>query len=134
MLYSIAQQVVKDLSDVCFFAHQDRQFALEGNIDVFWRIDLIISSDMDTLTKRPSPFPEWSVGNSTLMNIIWAVKYHKRGKHSIADHYLASARDKLLIAHYEYSDENTIKLLSILGERQDTDSLLVLKARSTVTF
>ena len=35
ILYSITYQVMKDLSDVCLFAHQNRQFVLEGYFNIF---------------------------------------------------------------------------------------------------
>ena len=48
-------------------------------LPVFWRVDLEIASDQATAEKGPSPFPRWEVGTSALMNVVWAVKYHRRG-------------------------------------------------------
>ena len=102
------------------------------DLPIFWRIDLTITSDKDAGTKWPCPFPEWSVGDSALMNVIWALKHHKRGDAASANHYLACACDKLGEARLQYSGENAAKVLSCLRERSDTDKLLVSKTHEAI--
>jgi len=101
-------------------------------LPVFWRVDLDIISDRSTETKWPQPFPEWSIGNSALMNIIWAVKYQKRDKPDLADHYCSCACDKLGAKPQRYSKAGVKKILSILHARADTDSRLIVNTRKVL--
>ncbi len=101
-------------------------------LPVFWRVDLDILSDNDPGRKFPSPFPAWQIGTSALMNVVWAVKYHRRGDSENADHYLASACDKLDSERLHYSPRNALKVLNELGEREDTDVFLLRKTREAL--
>jgi hypothetical protein len=96
---------------------------------LFWRIDLNIASDRETEQKWPQPFPEWSEGNSALMNLVWAFKYEKRGKPDFAAGYLEAACKKLGREVNPYSRMQVIDLLGVLAERRDTDALLVERLR-----
>ncbi len=99
-------------------------------LPVFWRLDLTVVSDNPSSEKYPSPFPNWSVGTSALMNVVWAIKYHKRGDGPSADHYLASACDKLgEEARLRYSAEDVLRILDRLRATGDADPALVARAR-----
>ncbi len=101
-------------------------------LPIFWRVDLEIASDKATAEKGPSPFPNWSVGNSALMNVVWAIKYQERGDGPSADHYLASACDKLGEAKLRYSAENVLRILDHLRSTGAADAALVVKTREAV--
>jgi predicted nucleotidyltransferase len=103
-------------------------------LPVFWRVDLEIASDKATAEKWPSPFPEWSVGTSALMNVVWAIKYRARGDVPSADHYLASACDKLGEARLRYSVENVRWILDHLRSTGDADAVLVARTREAVRY
>ncbi len=98
---------------------------------VFWRIELDIRSDRDTLQKWPSPFPEWSVTTSAYWNVVWAVKRARRGE-SDAGHYMNSACEKLGRQRLAYSDENVETLLRELREFPDVDDALVSRLREEI--
>jgi predicted nucleotidyltransferase len=99
---------------------------------VFWRVDLEIVSSSETAEKWPSPLPEWRAGTSALMNVVWAVKYHRRGDKPKADRYLASACDKLGDARLPYSDANALGVPERLGRRDDDAPFLLAKTREAV--
>lgn len=101
-------------------------------LPVFWRVDLEIVSDVETAEKWPSPFPEWLSGTSALMNVIWASKYHRRGDEPQADHYLASACEKLGDERISYSDANALAVLERLGRRDDVDLHLLANTREAI--
>jgi hypothetical protein len=101
-------------------------------LPVFWRVDLTVVSDSPSSEKYPSPFPEWSVGTSALMNVVWAIKHQERGDGPIADHYLASACDKLGEARLRYSAENAMRILDRLQAMDDADTALVMRTREAV--
>ena len=96
-------------------------------LPVFWRLDLDVSSDTATDTKYPCPFPHWSVGNSALMNVIWAVKNFRRGRQGEADHYLTCACGKLAIPRWCFTRQNAATVLANLATRDDTDKVIVAK-------
>ena len=96
-------------------------------LPIFWRIDLTIESDKDTEQKWPSPFPEWCVGTSALMNVVWAVKYHKRGDYKGTNRLLACACEKLSTEPLKYERENLLAFLRSIRDRTDTDALLTDK-------
>ena len=98
---------------------------------VFWRLELDIRSDRDTLQKWPSPFPDWSVATSAFWNIVWAVKRARRGERD-AHHYMTSACQKLGRPGLAYSDENVETLLSELRRFPDVDKVLLSKLRSEI--
>lgn len=100
---------------------------------VFWRVDLEIVSSSETAEKWPSPFPEWRAGTSALMNVVWAIKYHRRGDEPKADHYLTSACDKLGAERLSYSDANALRVLERLGKREDVDPVVLAKTHEAVT-
>ncbi len=101
-------------------------------LPIFWRVDLDVVSDTDLGEKYPFPFPEWQIGTSALMNVVWAVKYHRRGDGEGANHYLASACDKLGSERLDYSTRNALNVLNQLGERGDADMFLLGKTRETL--
>jgi hypothetical protein len=101
-------------------------------LPVFWRIDLIVESKSDSGRKYPDPFPDWSVGSSALMNVIWALKYHLRGRRYDADQYLEAACRKIGLKQMEYRTENAVIVLTELASRQDVDFLLLSKTRETI--
>ena len=94
---------------------------------VFWRVDLDITFDQDCQQKWPSPFPDWSVATSAFWNVVWAVKYSKRGNSSAADHYLATACDKLQRNRITYSVETVLALLADLSDIEETGSTFIAK-------
>jgi len=96
-------------------------------LPIFWRIDLTVESDKETEQKWPSPFPEWCIGTSALMNVVWAVKYHKRGDHEGANRLLACACEKLSTRSFEYERENLLAFLKSIRDRPDTDAPLTDK-------
>ena len=98
---------------------------------VFWRIELDIRSNRDTLQKWPSPFPDWSIATSAFWNIVWAVKRARRGERD-AHHYMNCACDKLGRPGLAYSDENVETLLSEFRKFPDVDSVLLSKLRSKI--
>lgn len=107
---------------------QGVRFSFYG-LPVFWRVDLEVVSDRPLDEKWPNPFPEWRVGTSALMNVVWAVKYHRRGDERNADHYLASACDKVADERLRYSAENVLGVLERIRERGGADPLLLAKTR-----
>ncbi len=98
---------------------------------VFWRIELDIRSNRDTLQKWPSPFPDWSIATSAFWNVVWAVKRARRGE-SDADHYMNSACEKLGRPGLAYSDENVETLLAEMCQLPDVDSVLLSKLRGEI--
>ena len=98
---------------------------------VFWRIELDIRSNRDTLQKWPSPFPDWSIATSAFWNVVWAVKRARRGE-SDADHYMNSACEKLGRPGLAYSDENVETLLAEMCHLPDVDRALVSKLRGEI--
>lgn len=101
-------------------------------LPVFWRVDLEVISASETAREWPSPFPRWMVGTSALMNVVWAVKYHRREEHGPADHYLASACEKLGVERLPYTARNALRVLDLLEDRDDVDEILLAKAREAV--
>ena len=99
---------------------------------IFWRLDLTVVSDNPSSEKYPSPFPNWSVGTSASMNVVWAIKYQERRDGPSADHYLASACDKLGEARLRYSAENVLRILDSLRAAGDADAALVARTREAV--
>lgn len=107
---------------------QNVRFSFHG-LPVFWRVDLTVVSDVDPGEKWPAPFPEWPVGTSALMNVVWAIKHRRRGNGESADYYLASACDKLGHRRLGYSTRNALTILERLRARGDADPLLLQKTR-----
>ena len=99
---------------------------------IFWRLDLIVTSDRRSSHKYPDPFPEWSVATSAFWNLVWAVKYGKRGKPEVADDYVAAACDKLQVERLGYSNAAVHALLVRLADTGDVDGELLAKLRSEV--
>ena len=66
-----------------------------------------------------------SSGTSALMCVVWAVKYHKRGKEAEANRLVARACEKVGEGGIPYSRENVMRLLARLRARADTDARLV---------
>ena len=97
---------------------------------IFWRIDLAVTSDRESSRKYPDPFPEWSVATSAFWNLVWAVKYGKRGKPDVASDYVAAACDKLQVDTVRYSDEGVRALLARLADTGDVDGELIAKLRN----
>jgi hypothetical protein len=93
-------------------------------LPAFWRVDLTVRSDAAVGQKWPSPFPEWAAGTSALMNVLWAIKWDRRGNAAAADHYLGCACDKLGGPRLAYTALNALTLLGRLRGREDTDQLL----------
>ena len=90
-------------------------------LPVFWRIDLTIEADKEADKKHPSPFPEWATGTSALMNIVWAVKYHKRGDAKAATRLLGSACEKVCEKSIAYSPDQILAFIDRLCGRVDCD-------------
>lgn len=101
-------------------------------LPVFWRVDLEIVSSAETNEKGPLPFPEWQVGTSALMNVVWEIKYHRRGRAEEADHYIASACEKLGVNERPYTMRVGLEVLKVLEERRDIDRILLAKTREAV--
>lgn len=101
-------------------------------LPIFWRLDLDIVSDREAAEKWPSPFPGWPVGTSALMNVVWAIKHYERRNAEEANHYLASACDKLGVERLEYSAQNALLILDLLRSRSDVDGSLLAKTRRAV--
>ena len=99
---------------------------------IFWRLDLIVTSDRGSSHKYPDPFPEWSVATSAFWNLVWAVKYGNRGKPDVASDYVAAACDKLRVDTVRYSGECVQALLARLADTGDVDGELIAKLRSEV--
>lgn len=102
------------------------------DLPVFWRVDLEIVSLSEATEKWPSPFPEWQVGTSALMNVVWAVKYHRRGRVEEADHYIASACEKLGTHGLPYKVRSALRVLEALEGRSDVDRDLLAMTRGAV--
>ena len=94
---------------------------------VFWRLDLLVTSDMECPRKYPDPFPEWSVATSAFWNLVWAVKYGRRGKPEVADDYVAAACGKLRTGRMRFSDDALRTLLARLAATSDVDDDLIAK-------
>jgi hypothetical protein len=107
---------------------QDVRFSFY-NLPVFWRVDFLVQASQPTNRKYPSPFPEWSVGVSALMNAIWALKYLRRGREDDAQRYLTAACHKIGSQDSRYS---MLELLDRLAERTDVDSILLMNTREAV--
>ena len=99
---------------------------------IFWRLDLIVTSDLASSRKYPDPFPEWSVATSAFWNLVWAVKYVKRGKPDVASDYVAAACNKLRIDTSRYSNASAHALLALLADTGDVDGELIAKLRDEV--
>lgn len=97
---------------------------------IFWRLDLIVTSDRESPRKHPDPFPEWSVATSAFWNLVWAVKYGRRGKPQVADEYVAAACDKLRTDRVAFSNEAVRTLLATLSSTGDVDGELIAKLRA----
>jgi hypothetical protein len=93
-------------------------------LPVFWRVDLTVHSDQDAAQKWPSPFPEWAIGTSALMNLLWAIKCDRRGLTAAADHYFGCACDKLGQPRLGYTRPNVVEMLGRFQGRADTDQAL----------
>ncbi len=96
-------------------------------LPIFWRIDLTITTEKDSAVKYPSPFPAWAVGTSALMNVVWVVKYHKRGNPDGATRLMACACEKISEQPIEYSPENALAFIDRICRRADTDAFLAKK-------
>ena len=81
-----------------------------------------MKSNCENSRKFPDPFPEWSIATSAFWNLVWAVKYDKRGKLEIAGEYLNAACDKLDIDGMRFSRYSVDALLAILAEKDDVDA------------
>ena len=105
---------------------QDLRITLR-NFPIFWRIDLVVASDRKTPRKHPAPFPEWSVATSAFWNLVWAVKYSRRGKPEVASDYMAAACDKLQIDRMRFSHNSVQTLLAVLIDTDGVDVELATK-------
>jgi hypothetical protein len=112
-------------------AAQDVRYSFY-RLPVFWRVDLILESDVPTPRKWPSPFPEWHLGTSALMNVVWAVKYEQRGDREAASRLMACACDKLGADACGYTPERVVAFVKGLSERADTDPRLAAKLIETL--
>jgi hypothetical protein len=110
---------------------QDVRFSFY-DLPVFWRVDLLIQSDRESERKYPNPFPHWASGTSALMNIIWAVKYSRRGRTQDADHYVGMACEKLGLGRLKYTSENALLIVNELAHRDDVDAVILGKTRQTI--
>ena len=110
---------------------QDVRFSFYA-VPVFWRVDLLISSSVETGRKYPDPFPHWSVGSSALMNVIWALKYHLRGRGDEADRYLKAACKKIGHEPMGFTRDSSAFILSELERREDVDAVLLSKTRQSI--
>ena len=77
-------------------------------------------------------FPEWSVATSAFWNLVWAVRYGKRGKPEVAYEYEAAACDKLQVDTMRFSDKDVRALLTRLADTGDVDGELIAKLRNEV--
>ena len=77
-------------------------------------------------------FPEWSVATSAFWNLVWAVRYGKRGKPEVADEYVPAACDKLQVDTVRFSDKDVRALLTRLADTGDVDGELIAKLRNDV--
>ena len=97
---------------------------------IFWRLDLVVTSDRDSPRKYPDPFPEWSVATSAFWNLVWAVKYGRRGRPEVAADYVAAACDKLQTDRLGFSDDGVRALLVRLAATGGVDGELMAKLRN----
>ena len=104
---------------------QDLRFTLH-EFPIYWRNDLVVSSDVESPQKFPDPFSEWSVATSALWNLVWAVKYARRGKPRTSDEYVEAACDKLQTERVGFSRDGLEALLTVLA-RKDVDAELITK-------
>ena len=111
---------------------QDLRFTLY-DFPIFWRIDLVVTSDCLTARKFPDPFPEWSVATSAFWNLVWAVKYDRRNRPDVADEYMEAACGKLCIDTVAYSVRGVKQMLDRFAERDDVDGELIDKFRGVLT-
>jgi hypothetical protein len=102
---------------------QDVRFSFY-RLPVFWRVDLVVTSRSVAAQKWPSPFPEWSLGTSALMNAIWALKWQLRGLPERADQYVAKGYEKLG-ERMAGTEDSVVHLLDALARRADTDRALL---------
>lgn len=93
-------------------------------LPVFWRVDLVVESVIAADEKWPSPFPQWPLGTSALMNLVWAIKCHCRGD-ARASEYLNAACDKLNLPPVDDSASGVETILLALGSRNDVDRQLL---------
>lgn len=107
---------------------QDLRITLH-EFPIFWRIDLLVTSDRESPRKYPDPFPDWSVATSAFWNPVWAVKYGKRGKPDVASDYMAAACNKLQIDRVRFSHNSVHSLLVVLTDKHDVDGELTTKLR-----
>ena len=92
----------------------------------------MVTSDHVTSRKFPGPFPEWSVATSAFWNLVWAVKYDRRGQPDVADDYMAAACAKLSIRTMGHSANGVEQLLNRLAEKDDVDTELIDKLRGVL--
>lgn len=111
---------------------QDLRFTLY-DFPIFWKIDLVVTSDHVTSRKFPDPFPDWSVATSALWNLVWSVKYDRRNRLDALDEYIAAACEKLCIDTVPYSVRGVKRMLDGLAERDDVDGELIDKLRGVLT-
>ncbi len=115
------------------FRHDTRAQYVSINLHeypIFWRLDLLVTSDRESPRKHPDPFPEWSVPTSAFWNLVWAVKYERRGRPEVAGDYVAAACDKLRTARLEFSDGAVRTLLAMLSDTGDVERELIAKLRA----
>jgi hypothetical protein len=106
---------------------QDVRFSFY-DLSIFWRVDLLVNSDRDSGQKYPAPFPDWAVGTSALMNVIWALKYSQRGRSDRANHYIGMACEKLKMDRLSYTSANAVIVVRELAPRADVDGVLLARA------
>jgi hypothetical protein len=111
---------------------QDVRFSFYG-LPVFWRVDFRVWSNQDARQKHPNPFPDWSTGDSALMNVIWALKYNRRRRTADANHYIAAACRKIGLQPVDYTVPKALAVLAELACRDDVSSLMLGKTRDAVS-
>jgi hypothetical protein len=99
-------------------------------LPVFWRLDLTVRSSAPAASKWPSPFPDWQVGTSALMNLLWAVKCRQRGSAAAADYLWAACR-KLGLGPVPASAAGVRAVLAQLWGRPDVDLPLLRAVADT---
>lgn len=107
-------------SDVCA---QDVRFSFR-RLPVYWRLDLLVHSDRAAEQKFPHPFPPWAQGTSALMNVIWALKWLRRGDVVRAEEQLAAAGGKLGVEPLGSMADQVRAILDLLAARDDVDEAL----------
>ncbi|MGD2027889.1 MAG: hypothetical protein PVI99_08745 [Anaerolineales bacterium] len=97
------------------------------NRPVFWKVDLAVESSVPAGKKFHDPFPDWNPAISALMNLVWAVKYYRRGEIDSANHYLSCACQKLSLTPFPYEEQRLRELLEVIRTRPEIDPLFVRK-------